>query len=175
VKKGTRLNIAASAQLNPDVDALDRMELIVLGDVKETQSAQGKDRIALATEITAERSMWIAVRAYGAKQEPRNTTIAHTAPIYVVVDDEPTWNTAAAPKIIAELRAQLQKMLVEPIEATGNNEYWETRQLMADEWLLQRPLLKPRVAGADARYQQLLDEIAKFETARSAGTTTGMR
>jgi len=175
VKKGTPLRIAASAQLNPDVDALDRLELIVLGDVTETERALGKDRVELATEITAERSMWIAARAYGAKQEPRNTILAHTAPIYVVVDDEPTWNPTVAPQIIAELRSQLQKMLVEPIEPTGSNEYWETRQLLADEWLLQRPLLKPRVAAADARYQELLDQITRFEATRSAGPKTGAR
>jgi hypothetical protein len=33
VPRGTPLQIAASAQLNPDVDLLDRLELVVLGDV----------------------------------------------------------------------------------------------------------------------------------------------
>jgi hypothetical protein len=150
------------------VDTLDRMELVVLGDVAQTESAKGKDQISLKTEMTADHSMWIAVRGYGGRQDPMNMTIAHTAPIYVVVDNEPTWKPDAVLKIVTELRAQLQKMLVEPIEATGNNEYWETRTMMADEWLLQRPLLKPRVAAADLRYQQLLDQLAKFESARGA-------
>ena len=87
-----KLDIAASAQLNPDVDSLDRLELVVLGDVTRHRSAAGKDRRALRKQITADRSMWIAVRAYGGEQAPHNMTIAHSAPIYVVVDDEPTWN-----------------------------------------------------------------------------------
>ena len=29
--------------------------------------------------------MWLAVRAYGGHQEPQFTTIAHSAPVYVVV------------------------------------------------------------------------------------------
>ena len=39
--------------------------------------------------------MWLAVRAYGGHQEPQFTTIAHSAPVYVVVDDEPTWKADA--------------------------------------------------------------------------------
>jgi hypothetical protein len=174
VKKGARLDIVAGAQLNPDVDTLDRMELVVLGDVAQTESAKGKDQIALKKQMTADHSMWIAVRAYGGRQDPTNMTIAHTAPIYVVVEDEPTWKPDAVPKIVTELRAQLQKMLIEPIEATGNNEYWETRTMMADEWLLQRPLLKPRVAAADRRYQLLLDQLAKFESTRASTKTSAL-
>jgi len=148
------------------------MELVVLGDVAQTEAANGKDQIALKKQMVADHSMWMAVRAYGGRQEISNMTIAHTAPIYVVVDDEPTWKPSVVTGIVTELRAELQKMLVEPIEATGNNEYWETRLQMADEWLLQRPLLKPRVTAADARYQALLDQLAKFEAARG-GVKTG--
>jgi hypothetical protein len=168
VKKGARLDIASTAQLNPDVDALDRVELVVLGDVARTESANGSDHVTMKTQLTADHSMWIAVRAYGRRQDPSNVTIAHSAPIYVVVDDEPTWKPEAVPAIVGELRAQLQKLLVEPIESTGNNEYWETRTMMADEWLLQRPLLKPRVAAADQQYQQLLDQLAKFHPAHGS-------
>ena len=36
-------DIAAARKLNPDVDTLDRLELVVLGDVADTASADGKD------------------------------------------------------------------------------------------------------------------------------------
>jgi len=88
--------------------------------------------------------------------------IGHTAPIYVVVDDEPTWKPEAVPMIVEEARAQLRKLLVEQIDATNDLEYWETRKTLADEWLRQRPLLKPRVAEAELRYQALLDKLATF-------------
>ena len=34
--------------------------------------------------------------------------------------------------------------------------------MLADEWLSQRPLLKPTVAAADKLYQALLDRYATF-------------
>ena len=162
VKRGATLDIVAETQLNPDVDTLDRIELVVLGDVNATQAAQGNDKAGIRKQIVADRSMWIAVRSYGSKQDPQNTTIAHSAPIYVVVDDEPTWKREVVPTIVAELRTQLQRLMVEPIEPVTGPEPWETRTLLADQWLLQRPLLKPRVDAADAEYQKLLDRFTKY-------------
>jgi hypothetical protein len=163
VKRGTRLDVAAAARLNPQLDKLDRLELVVLGDVNATQAAEGKESVALRKQLTAEHSMWIAVRAYGSKQEPRNNTIAHTAPIYVVVDDEPTWKREAVPAIVAELRGRVQRILTDPIDTpVSGNEVWETRLTLQDQWLLQQPLLKPTVDAADAAYQKLLDLHAKF-------------
>lgn len=161
VKRGTRLNIAAAAKLNPDVDSLDRLELVVLGDVTDTKSAAGKDSVTFSKQITVDRSMWIAVRAHGGRQDPRNMTIAHTAPIYVVVDNEPTWNREKAPQIVAELRTQLERMLIEPVDQFSTNP-WETRVLETEQWPLQRVLLKPRVNAADAAYQKILDQLAKY-------------
>jgi hypothetical protein len=163
VKRGTKLKIVADAQLNPDVDKLDRMELVVLGDVAQTQPAQGKDRAELRTEITADHSMWLALRAYGSRQEPRNTTIGHSAPIYVVVDDEPTWKREAVPTIVGELRERLARILTDSIDTPiQGNEPWETRLTLTDQWILQQPLLRPRVDAADALYVKLLEKWSTF-------------
>ena len=70
---------------------------MVLSDVAATVPAMGKDRIELTQDMTAEHSMWIAVRALGNRQEPRNMVVAHSAPIYVVVDGEPTWKPPRCP------------------------------------------------------------------------------
>ena len=107
--------------------------------------------------------MWIAVRAHGGNQAANNMTVAHTAPIYVVVDDEPAWNRDKVPETIAELRGQLQELLTEPYETpiTGN-EPWETRALLPAQWLLQQPLLRPRIAMADAAYEKILVEWTKY-------------
>ena len=162
VKRGAKLDIEAIAQLNPDVDALDRIELIVLGDVASTESATRSDRVQMKQQLIANRSMWIAARAWGERQDPQHSVIGHTAPIYVVVDDEPTWKADAVEAIVGDARTQLSRLLVEPIDATNDLEYWETRMLLADEWLLQRPMLKPRVAAADKRYQDILDKLSTF-------------
>ncbi len=174
VKRGTKLDLVAAAKLNPDVDTLDRLEVIVLGDTNETKSAGGKDRVEIRKQLTADRSMWIAVRALGGRQAPNNMTIGHTAPIYVIVDDEPAWNREKVPEIIGELRAQLAKMRVEPYETpiTGN-ESWENREVQTAQWRLQRPLLKPRIDMADAAYAKLLahwSEVTGMKAPTAAGS-----
>ena len=62
-----------------------------------------------------------------------DSVIAHSAPIYVVVDDEPNWKADEVPGIVAAARAQRQRLLVEPL-----------------------------VAEAEARYAKLLEEHARY-------------
>jgi len=159
VARGTRLQVTASAQLNPDVDALDRLELVVLGDVNAQEPARGQDRVQLKKELVADRSMWVAVRAIGRHQEAQFNTIAHSAPIYVVVDDQPTWKRDAVGSLVAYHRAQLQDMLTVPVDPLQDLETWETKEALVEQWRRQLPDLKPRVEEADRKYQQLLDKL----------------
>jgi hypothetical protein len=162
VKRGARLEVAASAQLNPDVDQLDRLELVVLGDVAATVPADGKDHLALRHELKAEHSMWVAVRAWGARQEARNMVMAHSTPIYVIVDGEPTWKASAVPGLVEYQRGKLEELMTKPVDPIEDLEPWETRTLLLDEWDKQRPLIKPQVDEANARYQRLLDSVSQF-------------
>jgi hypothetical protein len=171
VKRGAQINIVAETQLNPDVDKLDRLELVVLGDVNETKKGTG-DKATIKKTITADHSMWIAARSLGSKQDPNNMIIAHSAPIYVVVDDEPTWNRAQLPNIIADMRGQLSRMLTEQIEPVTGPEPWETRLMLTEQWVLQRPLLKPRVEAADAAYAKLLADMGKYAAAAPTKPST---
>ena len=157
VARGTPLEIAADAQLNPDVDDFDRLELVVLGEVDARESANGADRVHLQKTITADHSMWIAVRAYGGHQQPQYTTVAHSAPIYVVVDGEPTWKRGALASLVEYQRAQLNELLTVPIDPNSDLEAWETGDTLVDQWPQQLPLLKPRIEEADRRYRQLLE------------------
>ena len=171
VARGTVLRISAATQLNPDVDSLTRLELVALGDVLESVPAVGRDRIAFDTTVIADRSQWIAVRSFGMREAPYHVTVAHSAPVYVIVDDEPTWKPAELPKILGDLRFQLSRMLNEEIPPIVNAgpEPWETRALMAEQWLLQRLLLKPRIDRAEAAYRRL---IADFEAVYGPGSGT---
>jgi hypothetical protein len=174
VKRGAALDISAATQLNPDVDALDRLELVVLGEVAERVPAGGQEQVTLRKRLVAEHSMWIAVRAYGSRQHADNMTIAHSAPIYVVVEGEPTWSRAALPGIVDDLRQQLRQIMVDRIEPITGPEPWETRTVLAEEWLLQRPLLKPHVDAADAAYAGLLESLGRY-TGAGAAQTPGAR
>jgi hypothetical protein len=162
VKRGTKLQISASTQLNPDVDALDRLELVVLGDVNATLPAEGKDRLTFRQELKADRSMWIAVRALGARQDSRNMIVGHSAPIYVVVDGEPSWKADAVSELVAYQRAQLQELLTAPLEPLDDLEPWETRDLLLSEWDGQRDRLRPTVDQANQQYDRLLDRFETF-------------
>lgn len=171
VPRGTVLDIAAVAELNPDIGSLSSLELVALGEVLERAPAAGRERIALETTVVADRSFWLAVRSFGARDRPGDSIVAHSAPVYVVVDGEPTWKPAELPMIVGDLRFQLRRMLNEEIPPIVNAgpETWETRVPMAEQWLLQRLLLRPRVDRAEAAYRQL---IADFEAVYGAGSGT---
>ncbi|HXY10917.1 MAG TPA: CehA/McbA family metallohydrolase [Terriglobales bacterium] len=161
VPRGSRLNVVAQAQLNPDVDKLDRLELVALGDVVATESAAGQDRVQLDRQLTADHSLWIAVRAYGSRQEEWNITAAHSAPVYVVVDEQPTWKREAVPQLVERERNVLKEILTAPLVPAEDLEAFETGKLLLEQWPKQLQLLKPRVQHADEMYQQLLERVQK--------------
>jgi hypothetical protein len=166
VPRGTRLDLAATARLNPDIDRLGRLEVIVHGDVVATERANGQDRIELRKELIADRSMWIAVRALGEReaapqgQTPALAAVAHSAPIYIVVDGQPFWKSAAVPELVKEQRQLLQDLLNAPVDPMGDLEAWETVDLLARQWERQRFLLRARVDQADARYLEILKRVS---------------
>jgi len=163
VPRGTRLDISAVAQLNPDIDRLDRLELVRTGDVALVDRARS-DRIEMRQTLTADRSMWLAVRAYGGHQEQQFTTVAHSAPIYIVVDDEPTWKREAVQNLVGVQLAQLNDLATLPIEPDGDLEAFETKDTLLREWPIQGPKLQPRVEEAKQRYQALLERLRKLPT-----------
>ena len=159
VPRGTAIEIEASARLNPEFDGLDRLELVILGDVAATATADGTDAVALNHRMIVEGSMWLAVRAWGERQGPGDMTVAHSAPMYVVVEGEPTWKREAVPELIAHHREQLQALLATPINPQQDLETWETATTLVEQWLEQRSRLEPRVAEADRRYDELLERF----------------
>ncbi|MCE2532521.1 MAG: CehA/McbA family metallohydrolase [Acidimicrobiia bacterium] len=169
VARGESLEIVAEASLNPDIDRLNRLELVVHGEVvaTATQTLGDGDRLRLATEIEADESLWVAVRAYGDRDGERDMTVAHSAPVFIIVDDDPWWKLEAVPELVARHRTKLQELLTEPIRPAGDLEYWETTRLLEEEWEQQRLRLEPRVQEADARYQALLDRARAATTATS--------
>ena len=159
VERGSSLTIHAEARLNPDIEALKRLEVVVLGDVIAREAAAGHDRVELTRHLTADRSLWIAVRAYGEHEEPWYTTVAHSAPIYVIVDDEPTWKAEAVPALVGEQLTHLSQLLSEPIEPAEDLESFETRDTLIRQWDIQRPRIERRVEEARTRYRRLLDTL----------------
>lgn len=172
VPRNSRLEIVAEADINPEVDSLSHLELVVHGEVVATQRSDGSNRITLRTEIPADRSKWIAVRAFGSKQDPSDMTAAHSAPIYVIVDGEPFWKQEAVPELVAQQRQRLDEFLTAEVNPRGDLEPWETLPLMEEEWERQRTQLEARVNEARSRYAQL-EARATGETAAAATRLAG--
>ncbi len=122
----------------------------------------------MRTEIPADRSQWLAIRAWGAKQANRDMTIAHSAPIYVVVDGEPIVKQEALADLVGLQRTRLREFMTEPVDPVGDLEPWETLGLMQEEWERQQADLRPRVEEADAHYQELLERATAASVERVA-------
>ena len=165
VARGTTLDVDAIARLNPDFQALGQLELVVHGDVVATAEGNGQERLELQTELVAERSMWVAIRAVGEQDERvlpgqgpqrRYVALAHSAPIYVVVDGQPFWKTEDVPSLVQEQRQMLQDLLYAPVDPMRDLEAWATLEVLAPQWDRQRRLLRARVEEADAKYGEIL-------------------
>ena len=87
-------------------------------------------------------------------------TVAHSAPVFIVVDGQPFWKTEAVGAIVAEQKAHLVELMTTRVDPRGDLEPWETLPLMPQEWERQLPLLKDRVAEANSRYERLAERAA---------------
>lgn len=155
VSSGERLLIKAQASMNPDVDALSTLELIEQGEVlMASASESGSPRLELRRELTAAHGTWFVLRARG--KDPG--VVAHSAPIYVVVDGKSFWKPAVVPAIVAKLKAGMQHLL-EPREPEGT-EYWETQDVDTEHWAAQQAPLRQRIEQAGAIYDELVKRAA---------------
>ena len=180
VSRGTRLDVSALAQLNPDMDRLGRIELVAHGEVIATVPANGRDRVELDEALTAEESMWLAVRVFGEHEVPeqgpleRYAALAHSAPIYVIVDDQLFWKTEDVPHLVQEQREILEELISAPVDPMRDLEAWETLPTLALQWDRQRYLLRPRVAAADAKYQEILVQATDRSSSARARRRDGL-
>ncbi|MGE4082865.1 MAG: hypothetical protein AB7H93_07680 [Vicinamibacterales bacterium] len=115
--------------------------------------------------MPADRSKWLAVSAWGRRQERANMTVAHSAPVYVLVDGQPFWRPESVSAVVAEQQARLDELMTAEVDPRGDLEPWETLALMPQEWERQRLVLKARVDEASSRYQRLRDRAAASSSA----------
>ena len=155
VARGDVMNVEAVARINPDIDELDRLELVAHGDVVASESTPDSEgTLTLRHQLTARTGVWLAVRAYGKAQ-----AIVHSSPVYVEVDGPGTWNMERAPALIDVMRARLDRLVDTPIVSVHELEFWETGGDLESLWERQRPQLRQRVAAANRQYDNLLRVI----------------
>jgi hypothetical protein len=75
------------------------------GVVKEVKSTQGENELTLEFDHVVESSQWLMAGVVC-----DNGALAHTTPVYVVVNARPTWNTRLGPGIIDKQLAAIGKI-----------------------------------------------------------------
>lgn len=150
LKRGDKVTIRAAASQNTDYDTLERLEIVVNGEVVARTTELSGDGLHIAHELHLEHGMWVAVRAYG-----RDYTKAHSAPVYIVADGDPSWRRQDVPALVAKMREAIRALLAAPSNALLDLEYWQTHGKFSEEWKRQLPQLKLRVEAADKFYADL--------------------
>lgn len=150
-QSGDRITIHTSARLNPDIEALDRLELIIHGDLAQVAKSDGSgDAISLTHQLTLRRGVWIAARAYGADQ-----AAAHTAPVYIQIDGQSFWCVEKVSEIAAAMRGRLNELATLIPELSEELEPWEVSETLAAMWRDQRAHIQRRIQRALDVYQSL--------------------
>ena len=172
---GESIVISARASINPDIDLLDRIELIEQGEiVASARSESGSEVLQLSHELEAEQGTWFVLRAYGktavesgVAESPAvlsnvlptaGYVAAVTAPIYVSVDGQRTWKRAAVVDLATRMKAELDRVANLSLEAVGGfEEWWQTGPAWTSTWDSQHALLVERIQQVKAKYDELIE------------------
>ena len=150
------ITLSGEARLNPDIDSLDRLELIEQGEVVASQQATSGESIRLDHRAMASRSTWFVVRAVGRRTVPNGAISAVSAPIYVVVDgQERAWNREAVPGIVERFVTALDGLQGSSLESAGEQEWWESGPVWQRTWSRQISALNSRIDAARSRLRNL--------------------
>ena len=155
---GDRLPVQAIAHLNPDLEALHRIELVVNGTVVKTIDAQGKQDAELNTTLDVDGGFWVAVRAYGQKE-----TVAHSAPVFVVTDERGFRNDELAPEIIGRMKSRIAEFETLEVVIEEELETWEVRHDLERMLPAQRSAILNAVDQAIDVYDAILEDIATWQ------------
>lgn len=150
---GGEISIIAGATLNPDLEALDRIELVMHGDVVASADNVAADNtLSLQHTMTVEEGMWLAVRAFGAE-----TTIAHTAPVYVTTDGG-FEKRSAVPELARRMLNKLAEFDTVIADDTLELESWSVGEPLTVMLTEQRMAILERADAARLVYARMLDQ-----------------
>jgi hypothetical protein len=150
---GDEVSIIAGAALNPDIEALNRIELVVHGDVVAAMDDVSADNtLSLQHTMTVEEGMWLAVRAYGAEQ-----TVAHTAPVYITTDGG-FEKRSAVPELARRMINKLREFDTVAADETQELESWSVGERLTTMLAEQRVKILERADEARVVYARMLDQ-----------------
>ena len=154
VQSDDELLVTASASLNPDLESLDRLELIIHGEVVATANdVSSRNSLALSYPLEIEEGLWIAVRAYGTEQ-----AAAHSSPLYVVTEKGDFSNRTAVPDIVERMMLRLDQFHSMKVNAGDELETWSVGEPLEVMLKEQRKQILQRVDKARRTYATLADQ-----------------
>jgi hypothetical protein len=150
IEPGQSLLLHAQADVNPDLDELKRLELVVHGEV--VAATDGPGRFEVEHRLMPEAGCWVAARAVGS-----NRTVAHSAPVYVTVGGaKHTWHAPSIPAIVDRMEALLRDLVESTPDAFLEDfEAWDVEASYLPRWLEVLPELRIRVDEAIDRYERI--------------------
>jgi len=149
---GDDIEIAAAASLNPDIETLDRLELVAHGGViASADDVSARNSVSLSYSMPASAGIWLAVRAYGAEQ-----TVAHSAPVYITTGGGFEKQDAVA-ELAARMIAKVSEFETIEADSTLELEAWSVGESLASMLEDQRVDILERADEARAVYMRMLD------------------
>lgn len=157
VAAGATVRIRGSAAVNPDVDRLDRVELVVQGEVAAKTAAAGGGSVDFDYVLQPRHGLWFAVLVYGKKG-----SVAHSAPVYVRVGgDGRFWKRSAVAAIAGRYRDELDGLAASTPDPHADFESFDTGGRLVSQWRQDRPALLRRIAAARRIYRDLVEAAAR--------------
>jgi len=153
VAAGDDIVITASVSSGPDKERLDRLELIVHGEIAAmANDASPGNSLSIEHSFTAGGGLWIAARAFGREQ-----AVAHTAPVYITVGGQGFEKSAAVPAIVAAMLARLDEFDTLQVDVGSELETWSVGVPLTGMFDAQRQKILQRVDEARRYYAAMLD------------------
>jgi hypothetical protein len=154
IKPGQLLNVAASAQINPDFGEIKKIELIEQGDVIDSVSSEsGQESLKLEVQIKPTHGTWLAIRVYG-----KDSAKAHSGIIYVTVEGQKGfWKYTAADEIVQAAKERIDAAMAKP--DLDDPRQWATAGRLHAYWKSALPSNQARAKAAKAALEQRLKEI----------------
>jgi hypothetical protein len=155
---GSSVNISARAAVNPDIDALSRLELVVHGNVvKSVVSETGAESLELSYDFQPNETVWLAIRAYG-----QDNRVAHTAPAYLYVDgNKRFWKRERVREIASHYVDVLNKFKASTPDPDQDWERADTEGALLTRWNADKEALDRRIDKALSSYRQLMAEATE--------------
>jgi len=110
--RGDNVQIRLKVQSNKEIGLLSKISIYNNdGLVAEITNPDQKEELIFEKKLNLTKSQWLVAVA-----NSNNNAVAHTSPIYVVVDGQPTWSVEKAPAIIAK-----QMQLIDNVAAEATD------------------------------------------------------